>query len=94
MELNMVYVVSERPAVGLSGPMADPEVLSSEDTAKSRLALYASFWYQTQIFEKKFTFSPLFRGAFGSSSLTTIVAAAYGESFRQACAPGTKGRRA
>ena len=40
MELNMVYVVSERPAVGLSGPMADPEVLSSEDTAKSRLALY------------------------------------------------------
>ena len=36
----MVYVVSERPAVGLSGPMADPEVLSSEDTAKSRLALY------------------------------------------------------
>ena len=40
MELNMVYAVSERPAVGLSGPMADPEVLSSEDTAKSRLALY------------------------------------------------------
>ena len=37
----MVYVVSERPAVGLSGPMADPEVLSSEDTAKSRLALYS-----------------------------------------------------
>ena len=36
----MVYAVSERPAVGLSGPMADPEVLSSEDTAKSRLALY------------------------------------------------------
>ena len=36
----MVYVVSERPAVGLSGPMADPEVLSSEDTAKSGLALY------------------------------------------------------
>ena len=27
MELNMVYAVSERPAVGLSGPMADPEVL-------------------------------------------------------------------
>ena len=42
MELNMVYVVSERPAVGLSGPMADPEVLSSEDTAKSRLALTRS----------------------------------------------------
>ena len=41
MELNMVYAVSERPAVGLSGPMADPEVLSSEDTAKSRLALYS-----------------------------------------------------
>ena len=40
MELNMVYVVSERPAVGLSDPMADPEVLSSEDTAKSQLALY------------------------------------------------------
>ena len=40
MEFNMVYAVSERPAVGLSGPMADPEVLSSEDTAKSRLALY------------------------------------------------------
>ena len=38
----MVYVVSERPAVGLSGPMADPEVLSSEDTAKSRLALYST----------------------------------------------------
>ena len=38
----MVYVVSERPAVGLSGPMADPEVLSSEDTAKSRLALYSA----------------------------------------------------
>ena len=36
MELNMVYVVSERPAVGLSGPMVDPEGLSSEDTAKSR----------------------------------------------------------
>ena len=36
----MVYVVSERPAVGLSGPMVDPEGLSSEDTAKSRLALY------------------------------------------------------
>ena len=36
----MVYVVSERPAVGLSDPMADPEVLSSEDTAKSQLALY------------------------------------------------------
>ena len=28
MELNMVYVVSERPAVGLSGPMVDPEGLS------------------------------------------------------------------
>ena len=38
----MVYAVSERPAVGLSGPMADPEVLSSEDTAKSRLALYTT----------------------------------------------------
>ena len=37
----MVYAVSERPAVGLSGPMADTEVLSSEDTAKSRLALYS-----------------------------------------------------
>ena len=42
-----------------------------------------SFWYQTQIFEKKFTFSPLsFEEAFGSSSLTTI-AAACGESFRK-----------
>jgi len=28
MELNMVYVVSERPAVGRSGPMVDPEGLS------------------------------------------------------------------
>ena len=37
MELNMVYVVSGRPAVGLSDPMADPEVLSSEDTANSQL---------------------------------------------------------
>ena len=36
----MVYVVSGRPAVGLSDPMVDPEGLSSEDTAKSRLALY------------------------------------------------------
>ena len=40
MELNMVYVVSERPAVGLSGPMVDPGGLGSEDTANSRLALY------------------------------------------------------
>ena len=34
-----------------------------------------SFWYQTQIFEKKFTFPPpplSFEEAFGSSSLTTI----------------------
>ena len=38
MEFNMVYVVSERPAVGLSDPMVDPEGLGSEDTAKSRLA--------------------------------------------------------
>ena len=36
----MVYVVSERPAVGLSGPMVDPGGLGSEDTANSRLALY------------------------------------------------------
>ena len=28
MELNMAYVVSERPAVGRSGPMVDPEGLS------------------------------------------------------------------
>ena len=28
MELSMVYVVSERPAVGRSGPMVDPEGLS------------------------------------------------------------------
>ena len=35
----MVYAVSERPAVGLSGPMVDPDGLRSEDTAKSRLAL-------------------------------------------------------
>ena len=43
-----------------------------------------SFWYQTQIFEKKIHFFQLsFEGAFGSSSLTTIVAAAYGESFRK-----------
>ena len=28
MELNMVYVVSERPAVGRSGPMVVPEGLS------------------------------------------------------------------
>ena len=36
----MVFVVSERPAVGLSGPMVDPGGLGSEDTANSRLALY------------------------------------------------------
>ena len=36
----MVYVVSERPAAGLSGLMVDPGGLGSEDTAKSRLALY------------------------------------------------------
>ena len=42
-----------------------------------------SFWYQTQIFEKKIHFFQLsFEGAFGSSSLTTI-AAACGESFRK-----------
>ena len=36
-----------------------------------------SFWYQAQIFEKKFQFPLSFEGAFGSSSLPTIVAAAY-----------------
>ena len=42
-----------------------------------------SFWYQTQIFEKKIHFFQLsFEEAFGSSSLTTI-AAACGESFRK-----------
>ena len=41
-----------------------------------------SFWYQAQIFEKKFQFPLSFEGAFGSSSLTTI-AAACGESFRK-----------
>ena len=42
-----------------------------------------SFWYQTQIFEKKIYFFQLsFEEAFGSSSLTTI-AAACGESFRK-----------
>ena len=42
-----------------------------------------SFWYQTQIFEKKFHFFQLsFEEAFGSSSLTTI-ATACGESFRK-----------
>lgn len=40
MELNMVYVVPERPAVGLSDLMVDPEGLGSGDTANSRLALY------------------------------------------------------
>ena len=38
----MVYVVSERPAAGLSGLMVDPGGLGSEDTANSRLALYSS----------------------------------------------------
>ena len=39
IKLIMVYVVSERPAVCLSGPMVDPEGLSSGDTAEFRLAL-------------------------------------------------------
>ena len=39
----MVYAVSERPAVGLSGPMVDPEGLGSGDTAKSRLACRQSW---------------------------------------------------
>ena len=42
MEFNIVNVDSERPPVGLSGPMVDLEGLSSEDTAKCRLALYVS----------------------------------------------------
>jgi len=37
------------------------------------LHYFPSFWYQTQIFEKKIHFFQLsFEGAFGSSSLTTI----------------------
>ena len=58
-----------------------------------------SFWYQTQIFEKKIHFPPLLPSlsrkpleAHHSPPLT-IFAAAYVESFCQACAPGTKGRR-
>ena len=47
------------------------------------LHYFPSFWYQTQIFEKKIHFFQLsFKEAFGSSSLTTI-AAACGESFRK-----------
>ena len=47
------------------------------------LHYFPSFWYQTQIFEKKIHFFQLsFEEAFGSSSLTTI-AAACGESFRK-----------
>ena len=47
------------------------------------LHYFPSFWYQTQIFEKKIHFFQLsFEEAFRSSSLTTI-AAACGESFRK-----------
>ena len=42
MEFHIVYVVSERPAVGLSSLMVDLGGLSSEETAKSGLALYMS----------------------------------------------------
>ena len=53
-----------------------------------------SFWYQTQIFEKKIHFFQLsFEEAFGSSSLTTIVCRGIWGELPQACAPGTKGRR-
>ena len=44
------------------------------------LHYFPSFWYQTQIFEKKIHFFPSLsrEPAFGSSSLTTIAAAAMG----------------
>ena len=75
--------------------LAGSLVPEPKSSLKCSLGALVSGTNQPQIFEKIFHFFQLsFEEAFGSSSLTTIVAAAYGESFREACAPGTKGRRA
>ena len=60
------------------------------------LHYFPSFWYQTQIFEKKIHFSPsspLFRGSLWKLITHHHCCRGIWGELPRACAPGTKGRR-